>query len=226
MAFTAKIQPIERDIEVILKQGLSPEEQGKVFAQFAREKIEEVKKDNARVLGHVPSYTVTVDGRIGASLDSAKVPGTIVVEFEIVTEALIWIDQQIEIHSPIKSGRFRKSNILLADGVLIDVRQSVAQSAEEYVFINSQPYARKIESGKSSQAPDGVYQAVATLAGTRFGANVAKITFGYRSLVTGAVHDWAQTKSAARHASKFRRHGIGASEWLRRQPAVIVRIRH
>ena len=53
-------------------------------------------------------------------------------------------------------------------------------AAEEYVFINTQPYARKIEGtgGRrmAPQAPDGVYQAVATLAQRRFG-NIARITF-------------------------------------------------
>jgi len=54
------------------------------------------------------------------------------------------------------------------------------------VFLNIQPYARKIERGQSSQAPDGVYQAVATLAQRRFG-NVAKITFSYRTAIGGAI---------------------------------------
>ena len=49
-------------------------------------------------------------------------------------------------------------------------------TADEYVFINTVPYARKIERGSSSQAPDGVYQAVAMLARDRFG-NVARITY-------------------------------------------------
>ncbi len=225
MPITTKIQPIDKDIQLVLNEELSKAAQNAIFQQYARDQIEKVKLANAKAMGRVPKYTVSVDGRFGASITTAKVPGTIVAEFEITTEALLWIAQQIEIHSPLKSGRFRNSSVLLADGALISAWGDIPD-AEEYVFINSQPYARKIEAGKSSQAPDGVYQAVATLAHGRFGANVAKITFGYRPLISGAVHDWAGTKSAAAHAGRYKKRGVGAQEWLRRQPAVIVRTHH
>jgi hypothetical protein len=56
--------------------------------------------------------------------------------------------------------------------------------AEEYTFINTVPYARKIERGSSRQAPDGVYQAVANLARRKF-TKLAKITFSYRTVLGG-----------------------------------------
>jgi hypothetical protein len=60
--------------------------------------------------------------------------------------------------------------------------------AQQYVFVNTDPYARKIEGTKqkppsSPQAPDGVYQAVATLA--RKFSNLAKITFSYQTVAGG-----------------------------------------
>ena len=86
-------------------------------------------------------------------------------------------------HSPVLTGRFAKSHELFADGVDTE-NPNIAPPAEEYVFLNTQPYARKIERGRSPQAPDGVYQAVATLAQRRFG-NIARITFSYREVRGG-----------------------------------------
>jgi hypothetical protein len=90
------------------------------------------------------------------------------------------------------------------------------------VFINTQPYARKLEKGASSQAPDGVYQSVAVLASRRFG-NIAKVRFGYRVPLFGSINAWADTASAARWAAaKSERRESLRAEWLRRQPAIII----
>ena len=89
-------------------------------------------------------------------------------------------------------------------------------------MLNAQPYARKIERGQSDQAPDGVYEGVATLAKRRFG-NVAFVGFGYRSFPGGAVGKWAQTASAARLVKKVRGGNPRTHEdWLTRQPAIII----
>ena len=86
------------------------------------------------------------------------------------------------------------------------------------MFLNTQPYARKIEGYRglggvvhrapsSPQAPDGVYQAVATLAQRKFG-NVAKITFSYRTAIGGEI-----IGGKAGDRSKLR------------NPAIVVRLR-
>jgi hypothetical protein len=73
---------------------------------------------------------------------------------------------------------------LLADGAEVDPSGANVPPADEYVFINTVPYARRIERGSSSQAPDGVYQAVAMLARGRFG-NIARITYSFRTVSSG-----------------------------------------
>jgi hypothetical protein len=183
MALKTRVQPIARDLELIQPQDLGPKAQSAMLAAFAAEAIEEAKLQNKQVLGAVPPYEVYVDGREGAPLGSVKPNGVIRAEFQLVFEALAWINTQLQIHSPVLTGRYAKSHELFADGVDTE-NPNDPPPAEEYVFVNIQPYARKIEHGLSSQAPDGVYQAVATLARRRFG-NVARITFTYQTIRGG-----------------------------------------
>jgi len=185
MALQTRIQPLGREFELFLAEDLGPKARSAALAAFAAETIEEAKQQNKQVLGVVPPYDVFVDGHEGAPLTSVKPDGVIRVEFELVNEALAWINTQLQMHSPVLSGRYAKSHELFADGIDTE-NPNVAPPAEEYVFLNIQPYARKIERGLSPQAPDGVYQAVATLAQRRFG-NVAKITFSYRTAISGDI---------------------------------------
>jgi len=185
MALQTRVQPIVRDLELIQRQDLGAKAQSAVLAAFAAESIEDAKQQNKRVLGVVPPYDVYVDGREGAPLESVKPNGVIRAEFQLVNEALAWISTQLQMHSPVLTGRYAKSHELFADGVDTE-NPNNAPPAEEYVFLNTQPYSRKIERGQSPQAPDGVYQAVATLAQRRFG-NVARISFSYRTAIGGDI---------------------------------------
>lgn len=183
MALSTKIEPLDRDIQLILSETLSPQARSAALAKFAGEEIDGALVHNTRVLGHAPPYTVAVDGRVGAPLQSVKPEGVIAAEFEVFSNVLVWIDEQLQIHSPVKTGRYKKSHILYADGVETSPTV-IATAADEYAFVNSQPYSRKIERGLSPQAPDGVYQAVAVLAQGRFG-NIAKVSFSYRAILGG-----------------------------------------
>lgn len=190
MPVSITIEPINRDIELMLDESFSPEAQSAMLAEFADTQIEEAKQVDAVVLGYVPRVTVSVDGVVGAPLKSVKPDGVVVAEFELVGEALRWIYQQLRTHSPVSHGRDPDPNIeyldshkLFADGVEVDVA-GVIPSAREFVFVNTTPYAHKIELGASSQAPDGVYQAVAVLAGAKFPD--FEIRFDYRAIGSSA----------------------------------------
>jgi hypothetical protein len=213
-----RLQSFQKDIEVMLDQALGPKARSAILAEFAAEKIEDAKQQNAKVLGSVPPYHVFVDGRRNAALASVKPDGTIRAEFQLVTEALAWIYEQLQIHSPVLTGRYASSHELFADNVDVG-NPNAPPPAEEYVFMNIQPYARKIEGLRarggatirgpiSPQAPDGVYQAVATLAKRRFG-NIAKIQFGYRTVI-----------GASNVGSRAARKALGE-----RNPAIIVSLR-
>ena len=186
MGLEVTAQPIDRDIELSLTEA-SPQQQSAIVSQFASEQIAEALKADQQALGQPPRYTITVDGHANAALETARADSTITVEFQLFNDVLTWIDDQLIQHSPVGQahdphpGLYQKSHELLADGVQTDPH-GIIPYAEEYVFVNTAPYARKIETGESSQAPDGVYQAVAVLAARRF-ASIAKITFEYRATV-------------------------------------------
>jgi hypothetical protein len=215
MTVTTRVQPIDRDL--IIRLVGSPEERSAEFAAFARETLAEAEKTNEAVLGHVPPHKTFVDGAEGASEDRVRPDGVIVYEFELVTDALVWIGEQLAVHSPVKTGRYQKSHVLFADGTEVPDGSDVPQAAE-YVFVNLQPYSRKLEK------IDGIYEGVAAIASSRFG-NQARISFSYFSVPDGAVGAYAQTASARALADRHSRHGNRAAEWLTRQPAITVKPR-
>lgn len=181
------VTPVSRDVALFF-EGIPPRERSLRFAELAADHINDAKATNTRALGREPSSKTFVDGKAGAPLTDVRPDGVIVTEFELLTDVLIFIGQNIEQFSPVKRGRYRRSHVLLADGAPMNITTPTLTpqiaAAEEFVFINTAPYARKIERGSSQQAPDGVYQAVANLARRKFG-RVGRITFSYRTLAGG-----------------------------------------
>lgn len=193
MALLARVQPIESDLQLLLDDLVSPQRRSAELAEFARQEIEKATAINARALGQAPPVDIFVDGKKGAPLTSVQPAGTIVADFQLVSELLEWIDLQLLLHSPVLTGRYMRGHRLFADGSEVRLEGQVAgqlpanvPAAAEYVFINIVPYARKIERGLSDQAPEGVYQVVAVLAQRRFG-NLARITFSYRTAIGGGI---------------------------------------
>ncbi|MEI9804103.1 MAG: hypothetical protein WDN48_06065 [Pseudolabrys sp.] len=89
----------------MVRADLSPAEQGKVIAQYVKEGIDEADQANRRVLGRVPPRTITVDGRSGAPIETVNPKGgSIIVEWELVADVLVWIGQTLHDRSPIVSG--------------------------------------------------------------------------------------------------------------------------
>jgi hypothetical protein len=220
MILRTKVEPIDRDIELIFAQDLSPQARSAKLAEFAKESLVQAEQQNERVLGHVPPHETFVDGSPGRSVDAVAPDGTIVFEFELLADLFAWVHDQLVTHSPVLSGRYSKSHLFYADGAEVDITGQIPP-ASEYVFVNVQPYARKIERGQSPAAPEGVYEAVAALARQRFG-NVARIRFGYRVPVGGStpLEGWAGRTKQRRRGRKEK-----ASEWNRRQPAIVITVK-
>jgi hypothetical protein len=194
----AKLGTIGRELQIKLADTLSIENRQKIAANIAKDVLNETLASNRAILGHDTEYEQFVDGRADAALNSVNPDGgTIVFTFDVVNSALEWIGKQLLLNSPVGKGpiHYKDSHILLADGVEIDADGEIPP-ADEYVFVNKLPYARKIERGESEQAPDGVYEVVADMASRRFG-NVAKIRFTYRALYQPATRSKAD-KSASR----------------------------
>jgi hypothetical protein len=188
MAIKTRIDSIATDINLIVSRDLTPAGQSKAVANFARTEIARADEKNNRVLGRVPPKTVTVDGRKGGNLEDVRpVGGSIIVEWEIVSDVLIWIGDALKDRSPFVSGDFKDGWTLLADGQIIDVGGQIP-NADVFTFVNVVPYARKIEVGKTEsgrdfviQVPNRIAERTAKDAAAKFG-NIAKIRSVWISL--------------------------------------------
>lgn len=163
---TTRIESLDKDIEVILKNDLSPEARSRAFGQFAREVIEETDAQNDSVAGRDVKYQTFVDGAKSDNLESAK--SVIVAEWETLTDSFEWIEEQLILHSPRGpdvNGHYGESHVFLADGVEANPAKPPPDMTEG-TFINSKKYARKLEKLYA------VYQTVASLAADRFGQSV------------------------------------------------------
>lgn len=183
MLFSSKVEMIDRNLLVDLKGDFYQDQVDSLIIE-ARQAITDALRQNQFALGHaIPYPSVLVDGQEDRSFRTVKIESIIVAEFDVggEEEFVPWISDMLEQHSPVgATGRYAKSHIVLADGVEIQSDRDVP-SSREYVFINTVPYARKIERGVSSQAPDGVYQVVAVLARRRF-RDTADIFFEFRNI--------------------------------------------
>lgn len=178
----------DADILALANDMFSPAMQTGIVAAAARAALEEATGAEARVLGRAPPYDVVVDGRRGASEDDVKPSGTIVYEFHVLGDVFSYIAAELRKHAPVGSGKdphsgqYRDAFTFFIDEKESDPNGAIPAGAAEYVFVNFTPYARKIERGLSPQAPDGVFEAVALLARSKFD-NVARFEFTYRGLI-------------------------------------------
>jgi hypothetical protein len=220
MALTVRIQPVEKSVAAIIRADLEPAAQKKAAAAFARAGIDEATATNRQILGREPPLTITVDGRKNAPLESVNPDGgTIIAEWELVEGLLQWIAAELVARSPVVSGAYKRGHTLFADGTEVPVGGRIPP-ADEYVFINLVPYARRIEVGKTKagrdfviQVPNHIYERTAKDARGRFG-NQADIKFALRD-ATGA---YRLRHSVGRRKDRQRGSSVSA-------PAIVIKHR-
>ncbi len=166
--------------------------------------------------------TITVDGRTNAPLTDVKPDGgSIIVEWELIGDVLVWIGNTLRDRSPVLTGAYRDAHTLFADGTEVDLDAEVP-SASEYTFLNPLPYARKIEIGKTRSGrdfvisvPNRIYERTADDAKKRFG-NLANIRFSYRAPEAGSILKYTSV-----------RHGRAKAAHERdlRVPAIVVTLK-
>lgn len=188
MPVRVKIDPIDRDLTLFVDDRLSPAARAKAQADYARSVLADAQQRNRTANGQQPRHYTFVDRRAEAPLESVSPNGNITFQFDLIAPMLTWIHQRLRANSPVKTGRYRDSHVVFADGVEIDP-EAAPPAAEQFVITNIQPYARRIEIGGSKftvGSSSGVYQHTAAMAASRFG-NVAKITFSYRAVEGGSM---------------------------------------
>jgi hypothetical protein len=192
MAVKAKIDPVEKVTAATLRADMTAPEQRRAAADFVRVGIAEADSINRQILGRLPPRTITVDGREGAALETVNPDGgQIIVEYDVgLVDAVRFIAETLVQRSPRRSGKYIAGHTLFADGMETTIGGTIP-NAEEYTFLNTVPYARKIEIGKTKsgrafviQVPNRIYERAATAARSRFG-NQAQISFTYRGAFGG-----------------------------------------
>lgn len=214
MGIKVRIDPVEQFTQASINAALSDEEQRQAAAEFVRDGIEEAQRINQQAIGRKPKYTISKPlERINPAKDE------VFVEFDLFVGVLAWIKQELIARSPRVSGDYIRGHQLFADGQEV-TDASKPPDASEYVFINTVPYARKIEIGKTKssrsfviQVEPRIYERVAIDARSRFG-NVASIKFGYRT----STNAYSLRRSSGRR--RDRRSGAPVQS-----PAIIVTLR-
>ena len=222
MGLRVQFTPISREVLLRIPAQQEADAQA-LFGAFVVEQIGLAEMQNEQELGHVVDYTASVAGR--ATTDFSHLPplSEVVVEFDVQSaksDALAWIFDQLLKAAPVGSGRdphpglYRSTIVLLRDGVEVGSTEeaAVAGPDDEIVFVDLQPYARKVDRRL------GVFEGVAAMAASRFGA-VANIRFTFRTLDgAGTVGATQGTPRKAARASKLRRQ-LAVDM---RQPAITV----
>lgn len=183
MPVSTRIQPLSQALSIVVQDTLSPAARSRAVAGFARETLREAQAQNRRVLKREPAYRQFVDSAEGKPLEQVRADGgRIVFEFDIADDIATAIMAALISVSPEDSGAYKRSHLIFADGRQV-LPGEVVPRAEEFVFLNVQPYARAIELGRMRMKVDGtsrVYQQAQRIAAGRFG-NLASIKFTYRS---------------------------------------------
>jgi len=199
--------PISMQQIVRIKGNVSKELLPKLTANVARFEL-------AKVLAAAPApYRTFVDGREGVREEEVRAGGMIVYKFSRIAPALDWIWQELVTRSPVgpdKGGHYRDDHWFFVNGV----RTAIPEGGEaiaippgtEVTFADLRPYARKIEMGRSLQAPDGVYEMTAKAAKKQF--PFLDIEFTYRAFAQGGA------VTNPKHKSKSKN----------RYPVIIVRV--
>lgn len=147
-------------------EGMNPPEIQRQHAAFARQKLAE----HLAGVQSRPAVTVIVDGRRDASEDSVKPYGVIRYEFSYFREVAAEALAQAQEMSPVRSGRYKRSWFVLADGVEV-APDAIPDKARSVMVVNDQPYHRKIHVGamRNLSVPPLIVERLRQVVQRRFG---------------------------------------------------------
>jgi hypothetical protein len=166
----ARPQAFERELR-LATAGLEPDAIAKLLAKTARQALAEAQAQGVTA----STYVRTVNGREGVSEDSVVPPGPIVYTFNYLPEVATYALAYAEERSPVESGRFKRSWFVLANGSVVTDMAEIPLDAE-IIVTNDEPYARKIEVGRTEagrpfvlRVPPGIVEDTRQAVLRRFG---------------------------------------------------------
>lgn len=173
----ARLRPAEAALQ--LRSRFTGEERRQELIRFARQAIQEVNQHNAAIVGAPLGYETVVDGRRDTPVEAVQAGGTVVVLWALHLGAVDFTYETLLRLSPRRTGRYERHHVMLVNGEQMGPPPVPIDPMDEVIFVNLAPYARRIEQGWSSQAPDGVYEAATAIVRARYG-NLVDVVFGYR----------------------------------------------
>lgn len=228
----ARYTAFSREVQLFADQ--IGEERRQALIALAKESFAEADRLNTEGLGHTVDYETFVDGRKGADPESVRRGGTISYTwqvgqasladavdeaFRILTEMAPYAPKRADANPPTHyNAAFRlfvngTEQNAVAGGAPIELKET-----DEIQITNLQPYARRIEKGWSTHAPNGIFEVVAMRLRARFG-NILTIQFMYQRFPGFEV-------GTGRRGAKLNRHSFeGRSDWRRaaQYPTILMR---
>lgn len=124
-----------------------------------------------------PVYLRAVNGRLGAPANAVRAPGPIVYSFEWLSDAAAFGLMWLKSAAPARTGRYRRSFIVTADG--LETKAEAIGFAKAVSIVNVQPYSRKIQVGaKGFESRRGLFDAAARRLNREFrGLVKARVVF-------------------------------------------------
>lgn len=153
--------------------GISPEAVNRALADFARAQLQKVQASGAASL----SYRLYVNDRPASSEYEVEAPGPILYLFSMWSEVIDYAIAELKRRSPVRSGRFRGSFIVVVNGNIVSSGKTIDATAE-VIVTNFQPYIRKAEAGLLGTKRFAIFDGTKRALTRRFG-NEGRSAYGY-----------------------------------------------
>ncbi len=158
----ATFNTFEREIQ-LATAGIARDAINKALADFARSEL-----SRAIAGGASRNYQLYVNGRLARSEDEVIAPGPIVYQFSLWAEIIAYAISQLQRRSPVRTGRFRNSFIVVVNGQVTSPDNDIAANSE-VVVTNFQPYVRKAEAGLLGTKRFAIFDGTKRALARRFG---------------------------------------------------------
>lgn len=153
--------------------GISPAAVNKALAEFARSELRK-----AQAAGTASqSYRLYVNDRPASSEFEVEAPGPILYLFSMWAEIIDFAIAELKRRSPVRSGRFRESFIVVVNGDIVSSGKEI-DATSEVIVTNFQPYIRKAEAGLLGTKRFAIFDGTKRALARRFG-NEGRTAYGY-----------------------------------------------
>ena len=152
--------------------GIAPEAVNRALANFARSELQK-----AQSAGAGRSYQLYVNGRPASSEFEVEAPGPIVYLFSMWPEVIDFAIAELKRRSPVRTGRFRESFIVVVNGNIVPSGKMIDATAE-VIVTNFQPYIRKAEAGLLGTKRFAIFDGTKRALARRFG-NEGRASYGF-----------------------------------------------